>query len=242
MVRRVSFRSMPTTKSRALWVIAPIALLGVAAALALKTCSALTPTPPPLNSAVTIVRPTPNVLTRIRDLKRLESVSFHMERVIDLSEKQSRLFGLVETEDALLLVAAADVRAGVDLERLEPGDIEVDAAIGRAKIRLPPAEIFGAALDNQRTYVHTRRTGVLAQRQENLETRARQEAERTLADAALEAGILPRAEDNAARLIGELVRSLGFEEVQVTVRGRDEAPPQSATSGQPAPLGSDVSR
>jgi hypothetical protein len=231
------------TRSRGLlWLIAPIAFLGIAAALAVKTCSALVPAPPAVSSAVTIVRPTPNVLTRIRDLKRLESVSFHMERVIDLSEKQSRLFGLVETEDALLLVAAADVRAGIDLGRLEPGDIEVDAAKGRARITLPPAEIFGVALDSQRTYVHTRRTGVLAQRQENLETRARQEAERTLADAAHEAGILPRAEDNAARLIGELVRSLGYDEVEVTVRGRVGSPPQSATLGQAAPAASGVSR
>jgi hypothetical protein len=233
---------MPTRPRGLLWVIIPIAVFGVGAAVAVKTCSALTPTPPPFSSAATIVRPSPNVLTRIRDLKRLESVSFHMERVIDLSEKQARLFGLVETEDALLLVAAADVRAGVDLGRLEPGDIEVDAANGRAKIRLPSAEIFGVALDNQRTYVHTRRTGVLAQRQENLETRARQEAERTLADAAREAGILPRAEDNAARLIGELVRSLGYDDVEVTVRGRVATPPQSATLGQAAPAASDVSR
>jgi hypothetical protein len=232
---------MPIRSRGLLWAILPIAIFGVGAAIAVKTCSALTPTPPPLSSAVTIVRPTPNVLTRIRDLKRLESVSFHMERVIDLTEKQARLFGLVETEDALLLVAAADVRAGIDLGRLEPGDIEVDVANGRAKIQLPSAEIFGVALDNQRTYVHTRRTGVLAQRQENLETRARQEAERTLADAAREAGILPRAEDNAARLVGELVRSLGYDEVEVSVRGRVMKLPQSATLGQAAPGSSGLS-
>ena len=234
---------MPNPKSRtALWFVVPVVVLGFGAALMLKTCAALTPSLPPASSAVTVVRPTPNVLTRIRDLKRLESVSFHMERVIDLTEKQARLFGLVETEDALLLVAAADVRAGIDLERLEPGDIDVDPANGRATIQLPPAEIFGASLDNQRTYVHTRRTGVLAQRQENLETRARQEAERTLADAAREAGILPRAEDNATRLIAELVRALGYDRVEVNVRGRAVMPPHSATPGQLAPAPSDVSR
>jgi hypothetical protein len=65
--------------------------------------------------------------------------------------------------------------------------------------------------------VHTRRTGVLARRQEQLETRARQEAERALVKAALEAGIEQRAADNAKRVVEGMVRSLGFSEVTVTV-------------------------
>ena len=176
------------------------------------------PSVPPLSSSVTVVRPTANVLSKIQELRRLESVSFHMERVIDLTEKQSQLFGLVESEDAILLIAVADVRAGVDLAKLGPGDVAVDIEKRMARIALPPAEIFGAALDGEKTYVHTRKTGVLARRRENLETRARQEAERTLAEAAREAGILARAEENATRAVRELVRSLGYERVEVSVR------------------------
>jgi hypothetical protein len=176
------------------------------------------PSMPPLSSSVTVVRPTANVLAKIQDLRRLESVSFHMERVIDLTEKQSQLFGLLETEDAILLIAAADVRAGVDLAKLGPADVVVDMEKRTARIALPPAEIFGAALDGEKTYVHTRKTGVLARRRENLETRARQEAERTLVEAAREAGILARAEENATRAVRELVRSLGYERVDVSVR------------------------
>ena len=79
--------------------------------------------------------------------------------------------------------------------------------------------ILGAeSPDGEKTYVHTRKTGVLAQRRENLETRARQEAERTLVEAAREAGIIARAEENATRAVAELVRSLGYVEVDVSVR------------------------
>jgi hypothetical protein len=176
------------------------------------------PSVPPLSSSGTVVRPTSSVLAKIQDMKRLESVSFHMERVIDLTEKQSQLFGLIETEDAILLVAAADVRAGVDLAKLAPSDVVVDTERRTAKITLPPAEILGSALDGERTYVHTRKTGVLARRRENLETRARTEAERTLVEAAREAGIIARAEENAKRTVEGLVRSLGYDEVDVTVR------------------------
>ncbi|HEX6273509.1 MAG TPA: DUF4230 domain-containing protein [Polyangiaceae bacterium] len=210
---------MPNRSSGLYAVGAGLLALGVVVGVfGTRSLAPTLPALPPMSSAVTVVRPTPGVLAKIQDMKRLESVSFHMERVIDLSEKQSQIFGLVQTEDAILLVAAADVRAGVDLAKLGPDDVKVNLDARSATIALPPAEILGAALDSDKTYVHTRKTGVLAQRRENLETRARQEAERTLVEAAREAGILARAEENATRVVGELVRSLGYAEVSVTVR------------------------
>ena len=190
-------------------------LVGV---LGTRSLTPTLPSVPPLSSSVTVVKPTSSVLAKIQDMKRLESVVFHMERVIDLSEKQSQLFGLVQSEDAILLVAAADVRAGVDLGKLGPNDVVVDVEKRTARITLPPGEILSSALDGNKTYVHTRKTGVLARRRENLETRARQEAEKTLVEAAREAGIIARAEENATRTVGDLVRSLGYSEVEVTVK------------------------
>lgn len=174
------------------------------------------PSVAPASSAVTVVRPLPNVLLAVRDLAALETVSFHMERVIDLSEKQSRLFGLIQTEDALLLVAVADVTAGVNLAKLSDGDVLIDAKNGRARLTLPPPEILHVALDPAHTYVHTRRTGLLAQRQEQLEARARAEAEHELVEAAKQAQILSRAQENAQRVVTGLVRSLGFANVEIT--------------------------
>lgn len=191
-------------------------LVGV---LATKSCAPPSlPVIPPLSSSVTIVHPTPNVLVAVKDLARLESASFHMERVIDLTDKQSHLFGLVQSEDAILLVAVADVSAGVDLQQLRADDIVADAAQKRVTITLPAPDVFHAELDNSKTYVHTRRTGTLASRKENLETRARQEAERSLIEAALQAGLLKRASDNARRAVEGLVRGLGYSEVEVKVR------------------------
>lgn len=196
-----------------------VALIAVGAVVGARTCSLPTaPVIPPISSSVTVVRPTPNLLLAVRDLARLESTSFHMERVIDLREKQSQLFGLIESTDSILLVAVADVSAGVDLQKLRASDIEVDPENKRARITLPAPEIFHTELDNEKTYVHSRRTGVLAKRQEHLETRARQEAERTLTEAAKEAGILKKAGENAKYVVTGLVRSLGYEQVEVTVR------------------------
>src|SRR3954454_7510000 len=132
----------------------------LAGVLATKSCAPPSlPVIPPLSSSVTIVHPTPNVLVAVKDLARLESASFHMERVIDLSDKQSHLFGLVQSEDAILLVAVADVSAGVDLQQLKADDIELDAPEKSVTITLPAPEVFHAELDNSKTYVHKRHTG-----------------------------------------------------------------------------------
>ncbi len=198
--------------------------LGIGLGLfALKSCSA-PPAPliPPMTSSVTVVRPTPDVLVAVRDLARLESASFHMERVIDLSDKQSKIWGLVTTEDAILLVAVAEVTAGIDLQKLTAKDVVVDPARRTARIELPAPEVLHAALDNDKTYVHSRKTGTLAERRENLESRARREAEKTLVDSARQAGLLNRASENARRTVEALVHSLGYDKVEVTVRAPSE--------------------
>ncbi|HEU4411026.1 MAG TPA: DUF4230 domain-containing protein [Polyangiaceae bacterium] len=193
-------------------------LVGVVASKLASSGPLVSVSLPPASSSSVVVRPSPSVLKAMRDLARLESASFHMERVIDVTEKQSRFFGLLESDDALLLVASAEVSAGVDLSALGPGDVAIDPAARRARVTLPPAQIFHTELDNQRTFVHSRRTGLLAKRDEGLEGRARAEAERTLGEAAREAGIVRRAESSAAKTVEALVRSLGYDDVEVRVR------------------------
>jgi hypothetical protein len=171
--------------------------------------------PAPEPTSVTVVRPTPAVVTALRDLARLESAQAHVERVIDLRDKQTRFFGLLEAEDAILLVASGDVVAGVDLAKLGEADVSIDMEAKRATIRLPAPEILSARLDSSNTYVHARSTELLARRNERLETEARKEAERTIVEAARKSGLLDRAASNAKRTVESLVRSLGYSEVVV---------------------------
>ena len=172
----------------------------------------------PFDIAPTALRSTPSVVVAVRDLARLESAEYHIERVIDLRDRQSRLFGLIRTQDAILFVAVGQVTAGVDLTELVDGDVTVDREAGTAVIVLPPARVLSTRLDNERSWVYARSTDVLAQRKEDLETRARQEAERTLEQSAVEGGILERARTNAERTIATFVRSLGYTSVSVTSR------------------------
>jgi hypothetical protein len=166
----------------------------------------------------TSLRSTPSVVLAVRDLARLQSVEYHVERVIDLRDRQSLVFGLIRTQDAILFVAVGQVTAGVDLNELGEKDVVVDRDRATAVITLPPARVQSVRLDNERSWVYTRTTDLLAQRREDLETRARREAERTLEQAALDAGILQRARTNAEHTVAALVRSLGYTTVTVTSR------------------------
>lgn len=166
----------------------------------------------------TEVRPQPSVVVAVRELARLETTTFHIQRVIDLSEEQSRLWGVVKQKDSILLVAAADISAGVDLAKLRDDDVRVSDEGRTVRLTLPPPEVLSTVLDSERTYVHSRSTDVLAVRREDLETRARAEAEATLRDAALDAGLLDRAKSGAERSLQTLLRSLGYETVEIRWR------------------------
>lgn len=169
-------------------------------------------------SDATTLRYTPSVVTAVKDLARLETVEYHVERVIDLRDQQSLLFGLIHTQDAILFVAVGQVTAGVDLNELADGDVVVDQARNAVRIALPPARVLSTRLDNEHSWVYARTTDALAQRHEDLETRARQQAEKSLEQDAIDTGILARARDNAERTVAAFVRSLGYESVTVTSR------------------------
>jgi hypothetical protein len=161
---------------------------------------------------------TRTVIVAIQQLARLEGAEYHMERVVDLKDKQTRLFGLIEAEDAVLVVAAGSVIAGTDLAGLTEDDVVLDAERTKVTVTLPRSRILVSRLDNERTYVYERRTDFLAERKEGLEAKAREEAERTLVQAATTAGLLDQSDASIRRTVESLLRSLGFEQVAVTLR------------------------
>jgi len=169
----------------------------------------------PAASSRTVVRPTGTILMSVRDLARLKTNELHMEKVIDLTDKQSRLFGLVAASDAILLVAAGDVTVGVDLTKLGEGDFEVDRATGAARLTLPLPEILSVRLDEEHTYVYKRTTGLLAERNEQLESKARQEAVRAIDQAAREGDVMEKARKQAERQLGDLLQKFGVTRVTI---------------------------
>ncbi|MEA2574340.1 MAG: hypothetical protein QOH93_1638 [Chloroflexia bacterium] len=152
----------------------------------------------------------PAVISQIRSLSRLETVNYQLEKVV--TGKSSGPLPDLLTSDKILLVAHGEVVAGVDLSKLKPEDVTVLS--GTVTIRMPKAEVLFTRLDNDKTYVYDRQTGILSKPDPNLETQMRRVAEQEILQAALEDGILNKARDNAQAVLRTLVTGLGYKDVR----------------------------
>jgi len=167
-----------------------------------QVADVLNPTPTILADPITIVN-------EVRTLARIETVQYSIERVITAETGQnifSALFG-----DRLLFVAHGIVIAGVDMQKMSADDMWV--VDGVLHVRLPEAEIFIATLDNEKSYVYDRDTGIFTKGETDLESEARRVAEDSIEEAALEDGILETARRNAELFFSLLLRDLGYPEV-----------------------------
>ena len=179
-----------------------------------------------------IETPTPEIVTgvavieRIQQLSRLESSSYTIERVIDVSQGSNiPIFGNFLAGDAILLIAHGTVIAGFDLGKLTPDDVIVSPDGQQVTVRLPPAEVFSSALDNSRTRVYSRDRGIFAPTNQDLETLARQTAEREILAAACEGGIMQAATENGIASMRQLLSLSGFETIIVEAAPAQSCPP-----------------
>jgi len=161
------------------------------------------------------VTPAPAVIVAIQEMARLETVSYHVERVVELSDQQTQLWGLIEAEDRVMLIAAGDVVAGLDLARITASDATVDWEHRRIHLRAPAPQIFSTVVDSRNTHIHSRNTDLLASRRADLEDRARSEAERAMQTGAIEHGILDRAQRSADHSLRSLLGAMGFQDVVI---------------------------
>ena len=159
-----------------------------------------------LNPTPTIIPDPVTYINEIRAIARLETIQYSIEKVITAEVGQGT-FGFA-FGDKLLFVAHGIVIAGIDMEKLQPGDMRLDNGV--LYVRLPPTEIFIATLDNEKSYVYDRDTGLLTKGSIDLETLARQAAEDEIRKAALEDGILQQGEVNAEAYLLKFFNALGY--------------------------------
>jgi Protein of unknown function (DUF4230) len=154
----------------------------------------------------------PTVVEMIQKLSRLETVEYSLDKIVE-GERQSAFLPDFLAGDKLLLVAHGEVVAGIDLGQLRGGDVVVSG--DTVHVHLPAAQIFTTRIDNSRTRVYSRTTGLLVASDPNLESDVRQTAEQQIAQAASDDGILDRARQNARTSVTALLYQLGFRTVDV---------------------------
>jgi len=133
-----------------------------------------------------------------------------VEKIITAETGQGAFAFLIQ--DRLLLVAHGTVIAGIDMAKIKPEDLWLDQGV--LNVRLPVSEIFSATLDNSKTYVYERDTGILKNPDQNLETIARQAAEDEIRKAALEDGVLDQAMTNARTYLLWFFETLGYKQIK----------------------------
>ena len=119
--------------------------------------------------------------------------------------------------DRLTMFVVATVSAGVDLSKVEDQNLIVDRETGTVTLILPPAEITHLEVDNTKSHVYDRDTGIFRTSDKDLERTARLAAEQILRDQALEEGILQMAEDRATEVFTDILESLGYLDISVTI-------------------------
>ncbi len=165
-----------------------------------------------------IRNPTPTVIVDpvtyindVRTLARLETIQYSLEQVVTCEVNQDGPLS-VFLGDKVLFVGHGLVIAGIDMEKIQPSDLRLGGDI--LYVRLPPAEIFVATLDNDKSYVYDRETGPFASTDVSLETNCRQAAEDKIRQSVLEDGILIQAQANAENYLFKFFTSLGYRTIQ----------------------------
>ena len=160
------------------------------------------------HDAIDISQPT--VIASIQRLARLESVVYTMDKVVE-GDRTSQYLPDILTGDKLLMIVHGQAVAGVDLSQVQASSVQID---GRSVLlTMPPAQLLSVSLDNSKTRVYSRVTGLLVPADPNLESEVREKAEADLRQSALDSGILTTAEGNARATLTTMLRSLGFQQI-----------------------------
>lgn len=162
------------------------------------------------------------LVTRVRELNRLETASMHVVHVGTISQSYTIIPNAIGG-DAITLYSAGDVFAGIDLGQMQPNDVwrEPDGTI---VMRLPEAQVLVTRLDNRETHVVSRQTGMLRRADPGLEGRARQYAEQSIRREALNRGIIELARTNGENKLAQLLRTLGAPRVRFLSRPASPSP------------------
>jgi hypothetical protein len=158
----------------------------------------------------------PDVVEKVQRLNRLETVVYSLDTVVEGNESSPVLPDAL-AGDKLLMIVHGQTIAGVDMSKLQQDSVEIaEGTQGRSiRLTLPPSQVFVTTVDEQKSRVYARETGLFVKADPSLETQVRQKAQNQLQQAALSDGILDAATKNARATVTAMLEGLGFEHVEI---------------------------
>jgi hypothetical protein len=165
------------------------------------------------------------LVTQVKELNRLETASMRVMHVGTITQSY-KMVPDAFAGDEITFLATGDVIAGIDLSRIQATDVW-RSSDGTINMRLPPPEILVTRVDNAKSRVLTRKTGMLRRGDVDLETRARQHAEENIRDEAVKNGVLRVAAESGEKKMSGFLHTLGFAKVAFhSERGEGSPVPQ----------------
>lgn len=202
----------------AVGLFAALALCGVAVAVGWRLLD--------VGGTKEVDRTGPAVLMALQDMARFKAATGTFQVVVDVENDVKLLPDFVAGERTLL-VATGTVDAEVDLANLDPEAVEVSEDRTKVTVTLPHAALTPARIDNDKSYVASRSRG-LADRVDDAfgsdpgdNSALYQKAETQLEEAASATELRSQAEANTAAMLTELMKSLGFSEVEIVFADDD---------------------
>jgi hypothetical protein len=160
-----------------------------------------------------LLHPTPTVIpdpvtyiNQIQALARLETIQYSVEQVVTAETNQGAFAFLVGHK--MLLQVHGTVIAGIDMQKLQPADMQMQDGV--LTVKLPPAEVFITTLDESKTQVYDLQSGIFAQPEPGLVLTGLVGAKDQILKAAMDDGILDLAQQNAESYLAKFFAALGY--------------------------------
>jgi hypothetical protein len=150
---------------------------------------------------------TATVVKKVQTLSQFTTVRYTLEKVVVFDD--AKWYG----ESRVLLVAHGVVKAGLDLDQIGPNDIQIDGK--KIHLTLPRPRVTDVYLDDHRTQIVERSTGLLRAFDKDLEQNARAAAVEELRSGALQNGILKDAAERGQAQLTILLYQLGFTDIEL---------------------------
>lgn len=176
------------------------------------------------------------VIQQIQSASDLTTAVYSMQAVVP-TRQDAEIAGLVIGTTKLLYVAYGEVRAGVDLSQVTAENVRVEG--DRIRLLLPPPRILTSQIDVNRSKVYDYDRGFLNLGPDTaplLQSQAQQEALQQIVAAACNDGLLGKASDRARLVVSQLLKTAGYQTVQVDSQPAAPTACESTTSVNSQPL------
>lgn len=198
--------------------------LGVVAALALICIGAFTYVAGTLTSKIPQGSPTntplPPPVVSIQKIKSQAELSTVKYSTITEVYNETPPAGIVDeflgNKEKMLMLVYGDVQAGFDLSEMSDENLWTDGK--KVRLVLPSPKILNSSIDFDRTHIaYYENELIFDDNNPNLQGEALKQAQEAIEEAALQEGILDRANDYGRVYYENFLYSLGFTDVEVVV-------------------------